>query len=196
MSNFHTLNPPQCYWVTPPVCEELWKSRAWSGADLCSYTLRISQRMRICFRSSLTSEKKQGRYILRFNLKGQLSRQRTQAPLSSDPYLCWFSLTLGCVRDEGAQHFMQSHLTSSRAKAGTLWLPSHWHGSDLAASPAVISQGEPDVIDLLLRGVWLSPHTDPSQDTSHNFIPFLQGAEASSLYLSDGLYWEACLELC
>lgn len=54
--------------------------------------------------------------------------------------------------------------------------PVTWHGSDLAVSPAVISQGEPDVIDLLLMGVWLSPHTDPSQDIPHNFIPFLKSA--------------------
>lgn len=48
--------------------------------------------------------------------------------------------------------------------------------SDLTASLALISQWEPYVRGLLWIGVWLSPPTDPTQDMSYNFIPFLKTA--------------------
>lgn len=40
-----------------------------------------------------------GEAFLRFSLKGQLSRQRAWAHPSSDPYLHYFSLTLGCFSE-------------------------------------------------------------------------------------------------
>lgn len=105
------------------------------------------------------------------SLKGQFSRQGAQALPSSDAHLHQFSLS-GVSEMRVLSISYSPTSPSQELVLAPCDLPVTWYGSDLAASPALISQGEPDVIGLLLMGVWLSPHTDPTRDPSHNLIPF------------------------
>lgn len=118
--------------------------------------------------------------------------QGTWAPPSSGPYLHEFSLTLGCVREEGAQPFLQSHLTSSRASAGTLSHPSHLARIRPCCQPSTDFPGRAWCDRFAINGSLAQPtHWPLSRYVTQPFSiseGFLQGAEASSLYLSEGLY--------